>query len=125
MPAETGPVYLPTVLSLRSESGRVGSRDGCIHGVGGQATGSDAEGAVTMPEGTAVRADHQQSSPKNPVYGLGVGWPLRHRGWSWLDSRLSHRLIGKAGGGVGGGGRWADECSLVSWAGGNRAQTAS
>ena len=47
--------------------------------------------------------------------------PWRHRGWSQLDSRLGHRLIGKVGGRVGGGGRWGDECSLVSWAGGRTA----
>ena len=74
MPAETGPVHLPAVLSRRSESSRVGSRDRCTHGLGGRVTGSDAEGPVTMPEGTGVGADHQQSPPKNPVYGLAVGF---------------------------------------------------
>ena len=83
MPAETGPVYLLTVLSLRSESGRVGSRDGCIHGLGGRVTGSDAEGPVTMPEGTGVGADHQQSPPKNLVYGLAAGFG--HGGTTWLE----------------------------------------
>ena len=37
--------------------------------VGGRVTGSDAEGPVTMPEGTGVGVAHQGSVPQIPVNG--------------------------------------------------------
>ena len=97
MPAETGPVYLPAVLSLRLGGGL--HRGDCR---------TDASDCITRsdmgPESTRVGATTSGCSHRQPgVWSRRRLRPWRYRGWSRLDSRLGHRLIGRAGGGVGSG----------------------
>ena len=60
--------------------------------VGGRVTGSDAEGPVTMPEGTGVGVAHDGSVPKIPVYGRS-GYRRSGRG---ISEGGAGRVVGSA-----------------------------
>ena len=99
MPAETGPVYLPTVLSLRLGEDRTGGLQEGSKWLHHQVRCGGARGDRSRSY-TASGCSHCQPG----VQSRRRPRPWRHGGWSRLDSRLGHRHIGRAGGEVSRGG---------------------